>query len=139
MVRSALSRLSLKVSAPLVLAVPVLLVVVALSVVAFVQGRSAASDLASQNLRQIHDRIAERVDTLLRVPGRINRVNESLIRQGKLDPADPRSWRETFFQQASAFEMLSSVTWGNAAQLQPFQDPIDGKSGHARNSRRLMY
>jgi serine phosphatase RsbU (regulator of sigma subunit) len=47
------------------------------------------------------------------VPGRINRINESLIRQGKLDLKDIRSWRETFFQEMQAFDMLSSVTWGD--------------------------
>ena len=115
MLRPITARLSVKVTVPLLLTIPVLIVVVVLSTVAYLHSQSAADDLASQNLSQIHEAIGRNMDSLLWVPSRINRVNESLIRQGKLDPNDLRSWRETFFAQAEAFDMVSAVVWGSEA------------------------
>ena len=112
MIRSIVSRLPIKVTAPVLLTVPVLVVVVVLVTVALIQGRSAVSHLASQKLAEVHGRIAERVDGLLHVPARINRINEHLIRDGKLDLRHVRDWRQTFFEEVEAVGVISSVTWG---------------------------
>jgi phosphoserine phosphatase RsbU/P len=113
MLRFITSKLSVKLTVPLLLTIPVLIVVVILSTVAYRHSRATADDLASQNLSQIHDAIGRNMDAFLWVPSRINRVNESLIRQGKLDPDDLRGWRETFFAEAEAFDMVSAVVWGS--------------------------
>lgn len=110
--RSFVSRVPIKVSVPLLLTIPVLVVSVLLVVLAFKQGRSATNELMSQSLAQIHDRITSRIDHLLRIPGRINRINENRIRQGRLDLSDIRSWRKPFFDQMQAVEMLSGIVWG---------------------------
>lgn len=113
MIRAVISRIPIKITVPLLLTVPVLIVVVVLSTLAFIHGRSTASLLASENLAEIHDRINNRVDVLLSIPGRINHINEGLIRQGKLDVENLRGWRETLFAEAVAFETLSAITWGS--------------------------
>ena len=110
MIRAVISRIPIKITVPLLLTVPVLIVVALLSTLAFVHGRSTASLLASENLAEIHDRINKRVDVLLSIPGRINHINEGLIRQGKLNVENLRGWRETLFAEAVAFETLSAIT-----------------------------
>jgi sigma-B regulation protein RsbU (phosphoserine phosphatase) len=112
MTPSILSRIPIKIGAPLVLTTPVLIVAAVLSFLAFTHGRTAVNDLIAQNLVQIQDQIDERLEELLEVPGRINRINAHLILQGKLDPANIRGWWPTFFEQLQAFKMLSAVTWG---------------------------
>lgn len=97
---------------PFVLTLPVLGVVLILSFLAFVQGRTTANELLAQNLDQIHLQIAERLDEFLKIPGRINRINADLISQHKLELSDIREWRHTFFEQMQAFDMLSSIAWG---------------------------
>jgi sigma-B regulation protein RsbU (phosphoserine phosphatase) len=111
--RKVLSRLSLKVSVPLLLTAPVLVVVPVLSTLAFIQSRSTAKDLVSRSLTQIHERIGEKIDALLAVPRRITQLNEALLRQGTLEESEPRSWREVFFQEMASHEELSAVTWGS--------------------------
>jgi sigma-B regulation protein RsbU (phosphoserine phosphatase) len=100
---------------PLLLTLPVLIVVVVLSTVAYLHSREAAEDLASQNLNRIHAEIGRHMGSLLNMPRRINHINEGLIRQGKLDPGDLWSWRETYFRQAQAFDMVSAIVWGSEA------------------------
>jgi sigma-B regulation protein RsbU (phosphoserine phosphatase) len=89
-------------------------VVIVLSAIAFIEGQSAANDLMEQNLAQIQDRIEERLDDLLNSPIRIQQVNAILITKGWLDLQNLRSWRKTLFEQAQAFNGLSSITWGGA-------------------------
>ena len=85
MTHGILANIPIKFSAPLVLTTPVLVVAIALSALAFIHGRAAVEDLMAQNLVQIHERIEKQLDELLEVPRRINRLNSSLIEQGKLD------------------------------------------------------
>ena len=93
---------------PFVLTLPVLGVVLVLSFLAFVQGKTAVNDLMAQNLDQIHRQITKQLDEFLKVPSRINHINAHLISQKKLDISDIREWRHTFFEQLSAFDLLSS-------------------------------
>lgn len=104
----------MKISLPLVFTAPVCVVVFVLSAIAFIEANSAVNDLMAQNLSQIQDHIEERLDDLLNLPRRIQRVNANLIRQGHLNLKDLRSWRTTLFEQAQAFKGLSSIKWGSA-------------------------
>jgi serine phosphatase RsbU (regulator of sigma subunit) len=113
-IRSMFNRIPVRVSMPFVLTMPALGVVLVLSVLAFEQGKTTVNDLMAQNLDQIHGQIKKRLDELLKVPGRINRINAHLIAQGKLDVSDLRGWRQTFFEQMLAFDMSSSIAWGGA-------------------------
>jgi sigma-B regulation protein RsbU (phosphoserine phosphatase) len=114
MIRSIITRIPVRISMPFVLTLPVLGVVLVLSFLAFVQGRTAVNDLMAQNLDQIHLQITKQLDDLLTVPSRINRVNAHLISRQKLDLSEIREWRHTFFEQMQAFDMLSSIAWGGA-------------------------
>ncbi len=114
MIRSIITRIPVRISMPFVLTLPVLGVVLVLSFLAFVQGRTAVNDLMAQNLDQIHLQITKQLDDLLTVPSRINRVNAHMISQHKLDLSNIREWRHTFFEQMQAFDMLSSIAWGGA-------------------------
>lgn len=86
------SGISLKVSVPLLLTLPVCVVVVVLSILAFQQGKTTVNDLMTHNLEQIYARIKEHLDTLLYQPGRVHQINTSLIRQGQLDLHNLRAW-----------------------------------------------
>jgi sigma-B regulation protein RsbU (phosphoserine phosphatase) len=114
MFRKTISRIPMKISLPLVFTAPVIVVVIVLSAIAYLEANSAVNDLMAQNLVQIQDHIEERLDDLLNLPGRIQRVNANLIRQDHLNLKHLRSWRMTLFEQAQAFKGLSSITWGSA-------------------------
>ncbi len=108
-----LSRLPIKVSAPLLVGIPVLLVGSGLLVRWNLQSREAVRELADQNIQQIHDMVSTKVIDLLSIPPRVCRLNRDLLLTGMLDPDDLPSWRETFIDELMAFDMLSSITWGS--------------------------
>ncbi len=114
MFRKTVSKVPMKISLPLVFTAPVIVVVIVLSAIAYIEANSAVNDLMAQNLSQIQDYIEERLDDLLNLPSRIQRVNANLIRQEHLNLKHLRSWRMTLFEQAQAFKGLSSITWGSA-------------------------
>jgi sigma-B regulation protein RsbU (phosphoserine phosphatase) len=114
MFRKTVSKIPMKISLPLVFTAPVIVVVIILSAIAYMEANSAVNDLMAQNLVQIQEHIEERLSDLLNLPSRIQRVNANLIRQELLNPQNLRSWRMTLFEQAQAFEGLSSIAWGSA-------------------------
>jgi sigma-B regulation protein RsbU (phosphoserine phosphatase) len=109
-----LRQVPITITAPILLSVPVLFVAAVLSTVAQLQGRAALSELATQGTAQVHARITERLDALLSMPARLNRLNTDLMRNGRLDPAAVRSWQGTLHEQTQAFDMLSGVMWGTS-------------------------
>jgi serine phosphatase RsbU (regulator of sigma subunit) len=113
-----LSRLSITALAPLLVGIPVLVVGVWLSVMWNRQSLDAVTQLADQNIEQIHDMAATKIADELAIPVRVCQVNAHLVRSGVLDPADLSTWRPTFNRQARAFDMLSSIAWGS----------VDGRS-----------
>jgi sigma-B regulation protein RsbU (phosphoserine phosphatase) len=104
----------MRISLPLLFTTPVVGVVLVLSAIAFLEGKSAANDLMEQNLVQIQDHIEERIDDLLNMPNLIQHLNTSLILEGRLDPSNLRSWRNILFEQARAFSGVSSIEYGAA-------------------------
>ncbi len=112
--RKTIAKIPMKISLPLIFTAPVIVVVIVLSTIAYLEANSAVNDLMAQNLVQIQDHIEERLDDLLNLPSRIQRVNANLIRQDHLNLKHLRSWRHTLFEQAQAFKGLSSITWGSA-------------------------
>ncbi|MCA9304496.1 MAG: SpoIIE family protein phosphatase [Phycisphaerales bacterium] len=109
-----LARLPIKVSAPLLIGLPVLIVGLWLSGMWNRQSRNAINEFADQSLSEINKLVTTRVDDVLSMPMRICEVNEHLIRSGVLDPSDLHSWRGTLVEQAQAFDMLSAISWGAA-------------------------
>ena len=114
MLGAVLSKIPMKLSVPLLLTAPVFVAVVVLSVIAFGDAKSAANDLMEQNLSQIHNYIKERVNDLLDLPNRIQRVNANLILKEYLKIKNLRAWQEMLLEQAQTFNGLSSITWGGA-------------------------
>lgn len=109
-----LNRLPIKVSAPTLVALPVLVVGILLSLTWSRQSHEAVTELAIRNIEQVHDLTSNRIAEVLANPARICRINAELIESGMLDPRNLATWREMFFEQMQAFDMLSAVTWGDA-------------------------
>lgn len=109
-----LSRLSIRVTAPAFLVLPVLLAAGVLITIGAVQGRAAVERLASQQLAQIHDQISQHVESLVAMPARVDRANIALIEHGRLDPTEPRGWGPILVEEFRAFGALSAITWGGA-------------------------
>ena len=112
MIRSALSRIPIRIIVPLILTLPVLIVAVVLSLVAFTQGRRTTDDLATQLLHEVHGRIQNRVGTLLRVPARVNQINFDAYRMGQLKLDDVEQLDEYFWRQLKTFEEISYIDVG---------------------------
>ena len=113
MLRRTISKIPMKISLPLLFTVPVIGVVIVLSAIAWVEGHTTANDLMAQNLAQIQDHIEERLDDLLNLPDRIQRINANLIREGWLNPQNLRSWQLTLFEQLQTFSGINRITWGS--------------------------
>ncbi|TWT78551.1 Phosphoserine phosphatase RsbU [Posidoniimonas polymericola] len=109
-----LNRLPIKILAPLLFAAPVLALGLYLSHNWNQQSQDAINELADRYIEQIHDATAEKITDVLSMPLRVCQVNEHLIANATLPPGDLASWRQTFVEEARAFDMLSSIAWGDA-------------------------
>lgn len=105
-------RISIRLIAPALLALPVLVVAGVLIAIGVIQGRASVDRLASQQLAQIHDQIGQHVSSLVILPTKVTRINIALIENGLLDTDRPRTWRPNLIEQFSAFGALSSIVWG---------------------------
>ncbi|WP_236254639.1 SpoIIE family protein phosphatase [Mucisphaera calidilacus] len=99
---------------PILFVTPVLLVGLLLSALAYAREHGTAADLTRQGLEQVSRRVASRMDILLDTPRRVNALNASLIRQGKLTTDDLSAWRLTLAAHLRAHPSLSGVVWGSA-------------------------
>lgn len=127
---SIFSKLSLRLSAPIVLSLPVLIAVAVLSLIAFWQARSAANKLANDQIVEIHKRIDHQLGNLLNMPARINRINAQMVEEARLNLDDLRSWREFLYEQAMAFDMLSGMLWGSSEGEAVWMFRYPGKEGY---------
>lgn len=109
-----LNRLPITLSAPLLVAIPVTVVGLCLSLMWNSQSHHAVTQLADQNIEQIHDMAATKVADELSIPVRICKLNEYLVQSGTLDQSDLHAWRPTLVRQAKAFDMLSAISWGGS-------------------------
>jgi sigma-B regulation protein RsbU (phosphoserine phosphatase) len=111
-VQTLLSRIPVRWTVPLLLTLPVLVIAVVLSAIGYMHGRESAGRLASEAMSQVHERISERVTSLLDMPPRLGRINRGLIGQRRMDVVDLRSWAPELHEQTSAFPELSGVEVG---------------------------
>ena len=107
------SRLPLNFIAPVLIAIPVLILGVGLSTLWYWQSRDAVSTLIDQEIDQIHDLVTLKINEIVAIPPMVCLMNEHLMKRGLLDPSDLPSWRETFYQEIQAFKSLSAITWGS--------------------------
>lgn len=109
-----ISRLSVRVLMPLMLAIPVGIVAAVIGSIAVKAGQATVDELAGRLIDQLTIRIEQRVEEQLKLAQTANRSLLSLIDAGVLDPDDLRSWRGPLWEQMKAFEGVSSMTWGDA-------------------------
>ena len=106
-------RLSIRWIAPLTIGGLVLAVATVLGWLAVGQGQQNARQVTNATMDEVQERIHTRLDWILGIPARINRINVQLLDEGKLDPSDLRAWQRVMFAQIEAFPQLSSVCWGD--------------------------
>ena len=103
----------IKISAPVLITLPVLLLGLGLSLYWRSNSGDAIRTVAEQGISEIHTLAGTRVRSLLAMPPRICRLNRHLIEQGVLDPDTLEDWFPIMSDQIEEFEMLSAVGWGS--------------------------
>ena len=107
-------RPSINLLGPLFVALPVLLLGIVLSYIWHSQSRNSVQKLSDIYIYQIHTLVKNTINDILALPPRITKINESLLNEGYLDPNDLDSWRNTFTEEFLAFDLLSTIVWGDA-------------------------
>ena len=107
-------RPSINLLGPLFVALPVLLLGIVLSYIWNSQSRDSVQKLSDRYIDQIHTLVKNSINDILALPPRVTKINESLLNQGYLDPDDLDSWRSTFTEEFLAFDLLSTIVWGDA-------------------------
>ena len=107
-------RPSINLLGPLFVALPVLLLGIVLSYIWNSQSRDSVQKLSDRYVDQIHTLVKNTINDVLGLPPRVTKINENLFNQGYLDPNDLDSWRSTFTAEFLAFDLLSTIVWGDA-------------------------
>ncbi|WP_295448642.1 SpoIIE family protein phosphatase [uncultured Thiodictyon sp.] len=115
MISRHLQKLPLRVTVPLLLALPILLTAVVISLIFLTHSHAATQRLAYDELAQIHREILDQTDALLSQPQRINQLNANLIRDGLLDPTRPRPWARVLLEEASTATGITGIDWASTA------------------------
>jgi phosphoserine phosphatase RsbU/P len=110
-----MSKVSIRWIMPTVVMAPVLVVAIVLTVLAYETAQHTASDLAGQNMRQIHQRIEAHLNQLMDLPPAINELNRSRLREGSLSLDDPARNHEPIYETLRTFPDVSSIVLGSAA------------------------
>ncbi|MBA2116757.1 SpoIIE family protein phosphatase [Bremerella alba] len=108
-----LTRLPIRVLAPLLFGIPVLIVGVWLSLTWNRQSQNAVTQLAEQSIDEIHRTTAGKIADVLSIPVQVCQVNKHLIATKALSPDELASWRPTFVHESKTFDMLSAISWGS--------------------------
>jgi sigma-B regulation protein RsbU (phosphoserine phosphatase) len=104
---------SLRLIAPLVLMLPVLVVVGVVGWIGVSQSRRDAREVANRVSEQVAVRVGERVAQHVRLAMRVSEQNAHLVAAGPYRPDELRSWLGTMRAQLDAFPSLSGVAWGD--------------------------
>lgn len=107
-----LRGIPIRYSGPALIALPVLVIGLAMSLFWRHGASDAVHRVAEQGIGEIHTLVEDRVRSLLSVPPRVCALNELLIEAGTLDPQTPGEWRSTLLAQYRQFDMLSAITLG---------------------------
>ncbi len=110
----SVTRLPIRVLAPLLFGVPVLMVGVWLSLTWNRQSHEAVTQLAEQSIDEIHRTTAGKIADVLSIPVQVCQINKHLVTTRALPPDDLASWRPTFVRESKTFDMLSAVSYGGA-------------------------
>lgn len=107
------SKLSIRWILPAAVVLPVLVVSLWLTFLAYRTGQSSANDLAEQSIRQIHGRIENHLNHLMELPPAINQLNLGRLRDGVIALDDPARSRKTVFETLETFPDVSSIVLGS--------------------------
>jgi len=110
----SLTRLPIRVLAPLLFGIPVLIVGVWLSLTWNRQSQKAVTQLAEQSIEEVHRTTADKIADVLSIPVQVCQINKHLVTTKALPPDDLPAWRPTFVRESKTFDMLSAVSWGSA-------------------------
>lgn len=110
----SLTRLPIRVLAPLLFGIPVLIVGVWLSMTWNRQSHKAVTQLAEQSIEEIHRTTAGKIADVLSIPVQVCQINKHLVTTKGLPTNDLSSWRPTLVRESKTFDMLSAISWGGA-------------------------
>lgn len=110
----SVKRLPIRVLAPLLFGIPVLIVGVWLSMTWNRQSQKAVTQLAEQSIDEIHRTTSDKIADVLSIPVQVCQVNKHLVTSKALPLDDLAAWRPTFVHESKTFDMLSAVSWGGA-------------------------
>jgi len=108
-------RTSIRVAAPILFLIPVLVVVIALGIVATWQGRRLVDSFAERAMDQAAERVETAVHGYLTNAVVATKQIELQVADGTLDPQQLNSWRNILFHQVAANSEINSVTFGTSA------------------------
>jgi len=112
--KSLFTHLPIRVLAPLLFGIPVLIVGVWLSLTWNRQSQTAVTQLADQSIAEIHRTTAGKIADVLSIPVQVCQINKHLVTSKSLPPDNLSAWRPMFVQQSKTFDMLSAISWGSA-------------------------
>jgi PAS domain S-box-containing protein len=78
----------------------------------FSAGRTAVNDVARRVRNEITLRVQEHLETFLKTPRQINRINADALRQGLPGPDDPEALEHYFWKQIQVFPTVTSLYFG---------------------------
>src|SRR5687768_4029942 len=107
-------KISIRWIMPAAVMAPVVVVAIALTAIAHRSAQRTVSDLAGQNMRQIHARIESHLSRLMDLPPAVNQLNRSRLRDGVLSLDDPARNGRPVHETLRTFPDVSSVVLGSA-------------------------
>ena len=108
-------KISIRWIMPAVITAPVLVVVAILTTLAYETSQRTVSDLAGQNMHQIHLSIETHLNQLLSFPPAIDELNKSRLNHGTLSLDDPARNRDVIYPTLQIFPAVSSIVLGSAS------------------------
>src|SRR5277367_1344357 len=111
---SSMPKVSIRWIMPATVMVPVCVVAIVLTVLAYQTAQRTVNDLADQNMRQIHQRIEAHLNQLMNLPPAINELNKSRLGEGLISLQDPARSRDPVYETLRTFPDVSSIVLGSA-------------------------
>ncbi len=105
-------RTSIRVAAPILFLIPVLVVVIALGIAATWQGRRLVDGFADRAMQQAAERVEAAVASYLTNAVVATKQIELQIADGTLDPQQLTDWKSALYRHVAANPEINSVTFG---------------------------
>lgn len=113
----SLKNTSRKLRLRTALVVPFILQIVAavglVGYLSFRSGERAIADLENQLQKEVNNRVNYHLETYLKMPQRVNQINQDMIQIGLLDVNNFSALRQYFWRLLQRFETISYIGFGN--------------------------